>query len=196
MTRKQALTYSLLYILLIIFGVFITFKFWWAHSATRFLSAAGIFLFGFGCLKISVIFTRLLIITDASFSLATIFSKKVHMAFSKKVSRNVYLKVNILFMCLFFVIAGTLIFFFMKYTDKHEAWQLKTFCEYQKIGIRKIKHIGKGNSKTTFFDIYHNSKKYSVSHSHIKNYKVGDSVYVIFSTKNPDILKWAAEYNE
>ena len=82
---------------------------------------------------------------------------------------------------------------YVNLVDNHEYTQLKNYGQTQKVLITKIDYIGKG-SPFAFFDFYYNDKKYSDRLSQ-KNLSSGDSSVIIFSTKNPEIIKWLEDFN-
>ncbi len=193
MTKKQALKYSLIYILTILFGAFIAFKVWWTNGDERFLGVIAFFLIGFGSLFLSISLTRIIIPTKADFSISTLSDKKKYQVLKELVGSTKLKAINSCYLSLFLILFAGTAYVVVTSLNKYEKDQLKTFGQLQKVKIIDIRHKGKGTSYA-FFDFYINGKKYSNNLSR-KNYNTGDSATIIFSTNDTDIVKWADDFD-
>jgi hypothetical protein len=70
---------------------------------------------------------------------------------------------------------------------------LKNFGRVQKVKINDIHSKGKG-APYAFFHFYLDGEKHSTDLSS-KNYRIGDTATIIFSTDNPDIILWADDFD-
>lgn len=191
MTKTQALKYSLIYILLILLGVFIAFKVWWTNGDTRFLGIISFFLVGFGSFFLSISLTRLIIPTQTDFNFSTLSDKQKYKNLQKTIGTTKVKVINVSYISLFLIFFAGTAYSLVTSLTKYEKDQLKTFGQLQKVRINNIDYKGKGTSYA-FFDFYLDGKKHS-NNLDPKNYNIGDSVTIIFSTNNTDIVKWAED---
>ena len=96
-------------------------------------------------------------------------------------------------MLLFFCLGGSTIYYFIRLTNNYEENQLKEYGVVQKVRIKNIGRKGKG-SEYAGFDYYLNDEVYSNDLVE-KEFAIGDSVEIIFSSSKPDILQWAEDFN-
>ena len=193
MTKQEAIRYSIIYVALILLGFFISFKVWWTPGVARFLGlVALVFVFG-GFLLLSFSLTRLLVATEVNFSFSTLSNKAHYQSFKKQVGSAVARKVSLIFMLLFFCLGGTTVYCFILFINNYEETQLKEHGVVQTVRIKDIERKGKG-SEYAAFDYYLENKVYSNDLTQ-KDFAIGDSVEIIFSTKDPDIIQWAEDFN-
>ncbi|WP_343534688.1 hypothetical protein [Pedobacter sp.] len=193
MTKKQAIKYSLIYISIILFGAFIAFKVWWTNGNEKFLGIIAFFLVGFGSLFLSISLTRIIIPTKTDFGISTLSDKKKYQALKDVVGSAKLKAINSSYLSLFIILFAGTAYVLVTSLNKYEKDQLKTFGQLQKVKIIDIRHKGKGTSYA-FFDFYLEGKKYSNDLSP-KNYNIGDSATIIFSTNNTDIVEWAEDFD-
>lgn len=193
MTKKQAIKYSLIYISIILFGAFIAFKVWWTNGNEKFLGIIAFFLVGFGSLFLSISLTRIIIPTKTDFGISTLSDKKKYQALKDIVGSTKLKAINSSYLSLFIILFAGTAYVLVTSLNKYEKDQLKTFGQLQKVKIIDIRHKGKGTSYA-FFDFYLEGKKYSNDLSP-KNYNIGDSATIIFSTNNTDIVEWAEDFD-
>ena len=185
MTQRQAIKYSLFYFLTILFGAFIAFKVWWTNGDARFLGIIAFFLIGFGSLFLSISLTRIIIPTKTDFSFSTLSDKKKYQILKNTVGSTKVKVINVSYISLFLILSAGTAYKLVTFLNKYEKDQLKTFGQLQKVRINDIHYKGKG-TPYAFFDFYLDGKKYSNDLSP-KNYSIGDSATIIFSTNNTDI---------
>lgn len=190
MTKKQALKRSLICLGVIAFSFLIMFKVWWTPSADRFMGIVAFLVAGFGFIVLSTSLTRLLVATDFGFS--DIADQQAFNEFAKKVGYKKARRVATLVTCLFFGLVGPSVYFFYKATQQWETYQLTRYGQYQKVEIKDVRKKGKGRPYA-FFDYYLNGKRYSNDLSQ-KDFNIGDSVEIIFSTEDPEILEWSEDF--
>jgi hypothetical protein len=191
MNKRQAVKYSLIYMLTILFGAFIAFKVWWTNGETKYLGVIAFFLVGFGSLFLSIAMTRIIIPTETDFSYSTLSDKKKYQILKDTIGSTKVKFINASYISLFLTIFAGTSYGLVTSLNKYEKEQLETFGRLQKVRISDIQYKGKG-SPYAFFDFYLDGKKYTNELSP-KNYSIGDSVRIIFSTNNTDIVKWADE---
>jgi hypothetical protein len=191
MNKRQAVKYSLIYMLTILFGAFIAFKVWWTNGETKYLGVIAFFLVGFGSLFLSIAMTRIIIPTETDFSYSTLSDKKKYQILKDTIGSTKVKFINASYISLFLTIFAGTSYGLVTSLNKYEKEQLETFGRLQKVRISDIQNKGKG-SPYAFFDFYLDGKKYTNELSP-KNYSIGDSVRIIFSTNNTDIVKWADE---
>jgi hypothetical protein len=193
MTKAQAIKYSLISILSILLGVFIVFKVWWTHDAARFLGLIGFVLVGFGSLLMSVSLTRIIIPTETVFGFSTITDPERYQMLKQRIGAVKAKTISAISSTLFIVLFGGTAYGLVTRIYKYEKDQLSTFGQTQEVVINDIGYKGKGTSYA-FFDFYFNGKTYS-NNLDPKDYEVGDSATIIFSTNDPDIVKWADDFD-
>lgn len=194
MTIKQAIKYSLIYILTILFGAFIAFKVWWTNGDARFLGIIAFFLVGFGSLFLSISLTRIIIPTKTDFSFSSLSDKKKYQILKETIGSTKVKVISASYISLFLILLAGTACKLVTSLNKYEKDQLKTFGRLQKVRINDIHYKGKG-TPYAFFDFYLDGKKYSNDLSP-KNYSIGDSATIIFSTNNTDIVKWAEDFDK
>ena len=194
MTIKQAIKYSLIYILTILFGAFIAFKVWWTNGDARFLGIIAFFLIGFGSLFLSISLTRIIIPTKTDFSFSTLSDKKKYQILKDTVGSTKVKIISASYISLFLILFAGTAYKLVTSLNKYEKDQLKTFGRLQKVRINDIHLKGKG-TPYALFDFYLDGKKYS-NDLNPKNYSIGDSATIIFSTNNTDIVKWEEDYDK
>lgn len=193
MTKGEALKYSIINILIILLGVFIAFKVWWTNGDARFLGIISFFLVGFGSLFLSVSLTRVIVPFQTDFSLSSLSDKKKYQILKDTIGSTKVKVINVSYISLFIILFAGTAYGLVTSLNQYEKDQLKTFGRLQKIRINDIHYKGKG-TPYAFFDFYLNGKKYSNDLSP-KNFSVGDSATIIFSTNNTDIVKWADDFD-
>lgn len=190
MTKKQALKRSLICLGVIAFSFLILFKVWWTQSADKFMGVGAFLVAGIGLIVLSATLTRLLVATDFGFS--DIADQQAFNEFAKKVGYQKARRVTTLVTCLFFGLAALSFYLFYKATQQWETYQLTRYGQYQKVEIKDVRKKGKGRPYA-FFDYYLNGKRYSNDLSQ-KDFNIGDSVEIIFSTEDPEILEWSEDF--
>lgn len=193
MTKKQALKYSGIYILLILLGAFIAFKVWWTNDDSRYLGIVSFFLIGVGSLLLSISLTRMIMPIKADFSFSILADKKKYQILKNTIGSTKIKIINASYISLFLLLFGTTAYGLIASLNKYEENQFKTFGELQKVKINDIRYKGKG-TPYAFFDFYLDGKKYSNNLSP-KNYNIGDSATIIFSTNHPDLVEWAEDFD-
>lgn len=191
MNQRQAIKYSLMYILTILFGAFIAFKVWWTNGETKFLGVIAFFLIGFGSLSLSISLTRIIIPTKTDFSFSTLSDKKKYQILKDRIGSTKVKVINVCYISLFFILFAGTAYGLVTSLSKYAKDQLTTFGRHQKVRINDIHYKGKAYA---FFDFYVDGKKFTNNLSP-KNYSVGDSAIIIFSTNNTDIVEWAEDFN-
>lgn len=193
MTKIQALKYSLIYILTILFGTFIAFKVWWTNGDAKYLGVISWFLVGLGSLFLSISLTRIIIPTKADFSFSTLSDKKKYQILKDTIGSTKVKVINASYISLFLIIFGGTAYGLVTSLSKYAKYQLTTYGKLQKVRINDIHYKGKG-TPYAFFDFYMDGKKFTNNLSP-KNYSVGDSATIIYSTNNTDIVEWAEDFN-
>lgn len=189
MTKIQAIKYSFLNSLLIIIGTFIVYKVWWTHDGAKYLGLIGYFIVGFGSILLSISLTRIIVSTKTDFDFTTLSNPKKYQILKETIGFSKVKIINTIYCSLSLIIFGSTAYGLFTFLNKYEKEQLKNFGRLQKVRIYDIHYKGKG-AKFAFFEFYLNGKKYT-NDLDPKNYKVGDSATIIFSTHNTDIVKWA-----
>ncbi len=193
MTIKQAIKFSFIYILTILFGVFIAFKVWWTNGDARFLGIISFVLVVFGSLLLSISLTRIIIPTKTDFSFSTLSDKKKYQILKDTIGSTKIKVINASYISLFLILFAGTAYGLVSALNKYKKDQLMTFGRLQKVRIKDIHRKGKG-APYAFFDFYLNGKKYTNNLSP-KNYSIGDSATIIFSTNNTDIVEWADDFS-
>lgn len=191
MTKKQALQRSLISTGVIAFGFLIAFKVWWTQSADRFMGIVAFFMVGIGFIVLSGALTRLMVAVD--FGLSDLSDQKAYYDLAKKVGTAIAKKVFTVFMSLFFFLFVLAVSFFFVVIGNYEHHHLKHYGQYQKVRITDIRMKGKG-STYAFFDFYFDGKKYS-NNLEQKDFIIGDSVEIVFSAKDPEIIEWSQDFD-
>jgi len=193
MTIKQAIKFLFIYILTILFGVFIAFKVWWTNGAARFLGIISFVLVVFGSLFLSILLTRIIIPTKTDFSFSTLSDQKKYQILKDTIGSTKIKVINASYISLFLILFAGTAYGLVSALNKYKKDQLMTFGRLQKVRIKDIHRKGKG-APYAFFDFYLNGKKYTNNLSP-KNYSIGDSATIIFSTNNTDIVEWADNFS-
>jgi hypothetical protein len=193
MTKIQAIKYSILYVLLVLLGTFIAFKVWWTNGVSRFLGIISFFLVGFGSLFLSISLTRIIITTETDFNFSILLDKQKCRTLKKEIGSTKVKFINLSYISLFLILFSGTAFGLATSLNKYKKDQLKNFGRLQKVRVNDIHYKGKG-TPYAFFDFYLNGKKYTNNLSP-KNYSIGDSATIIFSTKNTDIVTWADDFD-
>ena len=186
MTTKQALIYSIIYIGLILLGAFIAFKVWW--NDTGLYGVVAFSLVGLGSLLLSSSLTRIVVPIKTDFGFMTLSSKKNYDALKQKIGPTKIRLISTLYAILFFGLFGTTAYFLIKSLDKYRNYQLENYGKLQKIKINEIHPLGKGTD-LAFFDYNYNNITYG-GRLDPRNYRIGDSATIIFSTQDPHIVDW------
>jgi hypothetical protein len=189
MTKRQAIKYSLLNSLLILVGAFIVYKVWWTHDGAKYLGLIGYFIVGFGSILLGVSLTRIIISTKTNFDFTTLSNPKKYQILKDTIGSSKVKVINTIYCSLSLILFGSTAYGLLTFLNKYEKEQLKNFGRLQKVRIYDIHYKGKG-SRYAFFEFYLDGKKYTDNLSP-KNYSVGDSATILFSTHNTDIVKWA-----
>lgn len=193
MTIRQAIKYSLIHIMIILFGAFILFKVWWTNDNTKFLGLIAFFLVGFSSLFLSISLTRIIVPTKTDFSFSTLSDKNKYRNLKDTIGSTKVKVISISYILLFLILFAGTAYGLVTFLNKYEKDQLKNFGRLQKVRINDIHYKGKGESYA-FFNFYLDGKKYTNDLSP-KNYSIGDSATIIFSTNNTDIVKWVDDYD-
>lgn len=193
MTVKQAVKYTFLNLFVILLGVFIIFKVWWSHGEIRFLGLFSFFLIGFGCLFLSISLTRIMIPIKTNFNFSTLVNKNKYQLLKNDIGSEKLTTINICYTSLFLILFAGSAYGIVTSVNSYEHYQLKTYGNLQKVKIEDIHSIGKG-SKYAFFNFFLKDKKYS-NNLPSKNFSIGDSAIIIFSTQNTDVIQWAEDFN-
>jgi ascorbate-specific PTS system EIIC-type component UlaA len=191
MTKRQAIKYSLLNSLLILVGAFILYKVWWTNNGARFLGIIGYLFVGFGSILLSVSLTRIFFSTKANFDFTTLSNPKKYQILKDTIGASKVKVINTIYCSLSIIIFGSTAYGLVIFLNNYEKEQLKNFGRLQKVKIYDIHHRAK--TRYAFFEFYLDGKKYTNNLSP-KNYSVGDSATIIFSTHNTDIVKWADDF--
>ncbi len=196
MSKLQAIIYSIIYLVVIAIGLFIFFKAWWApgYSIASFGGLVAFFLVSFGCMFLSISLTRIIINSKIDFGYYELNTVGHFKIFQSKVGKKKAAWISGMVIALFILLATLLFVYFGRFLKQYEVNQLRNFGQYQLVRITDIKRKGKGGPYA-FFDYYFNGKKYSNDLLQ-KDFNIGDSVEIIFSTKNIDIIEWADEFRE
>lgn len=183
----------LLNLFAILLGVFIMFNVWWTHGGARFLAFIALFLIISGSLFLSISLTKIIIPTQADINFSVLSDKKKYQILKSSIGQKKVKIINICYLSLFLILFGVTAIGLIISVNKCEKYQLKTYGLIQKVKIKSIEYKGKG-SPYAFFDFYLDGEKYS-SNLTPKNYTVGDSAIIIFSTDNTDIVEWAEDFD-
>jgi len=193
MTKRKAIKYLLLNSLLILVGAFILYKVWWTKDSARFLGLIGYCFVAFGSILLSVSLTRIIISSKRDFDFTTLSNKKKYQILKEAIGSSKVKVINTIYCSLSIILFGSTTYGLVAFLNKYEKEQLKNFGRLQKVRIYDIHY--KGKTQYAFFDFYLDGKKYS-NDLNQKNFSVGDSATIIFSTNNTDILKWAEDFDE
>ncbi|ASK31917.1 hypothetical protein CEY12_18185 [Chryseobacterium sp. T16E-39] len=177
----------------ILLGAFIIFNVWWSHGGGRFLGIIAFFVIAGGSLFLSISLTKIMIPIQADISFSVLSEKDKYEILKRSIGQKKLKMINICYISLFLILFAATAVGLVISVNKYEKYQLKTYGLIQKVKINTIEHKGKGDPYA-FFDFYLDGKKYSTDLSQ-KNYTVGDSATIIFSTDNTDIVDWAEDFN-
>lgn len=194
MTKRQALRYAVICFLMVLLGAYMIYKFWWATGNERFLGIAAFGMVIYGVIYLSISLTRIIIPTTTDYSLSTFRNKKEYTFLKKEIGTGKVRAIDLTCSFLLLVILAGTIYGVGTAVNRRERDQLKTFGRLQKVRIKDIRFKGRGGPNA-FFDFYLNGKKYSHDLGR-KNYRMGDSVTIVFSTDDPDIVEWWDYYDE
>ena len=194
MTKIQAIKYSLLNSLLILVGAFIVYKVWWTKDSARFLGLIGYCFVAFGSILLSVSLTRIIISSKRDFDFTTLSNQKKYQILKEAIGSSKVKVINTIYCSLSVILFASTVYGLLNFLNKYEKEQLKNFGRLQKVRIYDIQYKGKG-TRYAFFEFYLDGKKYTNNLSP-KNYSVGDSATIIFSTHNTDIVKWADDFEQ
>ena len=192
MTKIQALKYSLLNALLILIGAFIFYKVFWKNDGSRLLGLIGFCFVSFGSILLSVSLTRIIINTKTDFDFTTLSNPKKYQILKEKIGVTKLRVINTMYASLTIIIFASTAYEVFNYVNEYKINQLKNFGQLQKVRINDIHRTTKGGPYVSF-EFYFNGKKFEDRLSR-NNYNVGDSVKIIFSTNNPDIVIWAEDF--
>ncbi|MBK1895390.1 hypothetical protein [Chryseobacterium paridis] len=188
---KKIVKNILLNLFAILLGVFIIFKVWWIHGGERFLGIIAFFLVPIGSLFLGISLTKIIVPTKTDISFSVLSDKDKYEILKSSIGSKKVKMINICYISLFLILFATTVFGLVLSLNKYEKYQLKTYGRIQKVKINNIEYKGKG-SPYVFFDFYLDGKKYSTDLNQ-KNYSIGDSAIIIFSTDNTDIVEWAED---
>ncbi|MCT2561361.1 hypothetical protein [Chryseobacterium herbae] len=190
---KENIKNILLSLFTIVLGAFIGFNVWWTDSGVRFLGLVAFFLIPIGSLFLSIALTKIMIPSQADISFSTLSDKDKYQILKNTIGPKKVKMINICYLSLFFIFCGATFLGLVISVNNHEKYQLTNYAVTQKVKIKAIEYKGKGSSYA-FFDFYLDGEKYSTNLSR-KNYSVGDSAVIIFSTHNTDIVEWAVDFD-
>ena len=188
MTTARALIYSIANLCLIFLGVFIAFKVTWTKGPEAFLAIVA-FVLVFGCSgALAIALTKLIVPTNPSFDEN---NWKTFVKNEGKVKAGL-----IVFTCLSFFLTACsgAVYLYLVSVKKYEHYQLSNFGQTQKVLIKDIRYKGKG-TPLAFFDYQAKGNLYTNDLAP-KQFNIGDSALIIFSKENPDIVKWADEFDK
>lgn len=205
MTIKRAIIKSLIYFTLIFGSIYLYYKKSFQHlpitEPWKFLdivtSALTIFLVLiciFSIIPLSISLTRILIPIKTNFDLSILKSKEEYKIFENAVGSLLARVVNIAFIAIFFSLFLGIYFFYFYLVDKYESYHLDNFGVTQKVEIKLIRHYRK-SSRYAVFNYYLNGKLYENQLSS-DSINAGDSVFVIFSKEDPNIIEWKLNLNK
>lgn len=188
----QSIKTIIVNLLLILLGLYILYFVYWSHDPRKYFGILAFLLIGYGFVSYSIALTRLIIPTKLNFSFAELSDTKKYQIFKDKVGTKKFKFTILTFVSLFIIFISVFAYFFVAILNKYEMYQLTTYGHTQKVEIKDIELIGKGGPYAVF-DFYLNKKAFT-NHLDPKNFSIGDSATIIFSTENPDINMWAEDY--
>ena len=194
MTKAEAIKYSLINILIIFLGALIAFKVWWTNDSTRLFGVISFFLIGFGSLFLSISLTRIIVPSTVNFNFSTLSDSQKYKIFKKTIGDKKVRIINLTYIFLFSVLFAITTYTLVLALNKYEQFQLINYGQIQKVIIKDIHHKGKG-APYAFFDFHLDGKIHTTDLSS-SNYNIGDSVNIIFSTNDIDIVKWEDAFDK
>lgn len=198
MAKKYKILYISIYLFLNIVGILIALNFWWTDSLT--LSYFGKEIAGLlisvafcwiGVLHLSLLLSRLIFLKNDNYKFIGIWNvmESEHHINDKidEQTKKTLFKSN--FFLGFPIMIGTIIFFILS-IDKYERHQLENYGVIEKIQTEQISYDIKQNK---YFLVTYNQKN---NHTYLSldNYKVSDTIEIIYSIKNPNIVKYLKDY--
>ena len=181
--------------LLLIVGVFFTYKFSWSQDFTRWLSFGGAFLSFYSLSRVLIEIINWLIPSSEDLELPVVLNVRRYMYF-RQYSDNLDRQV-IAFLALFVVIVALGGKSFFNFMESHELTQLSKFGQIQEVVINDIqKKSRKSRRYSSYFDVSFNGEKINMFLNTKDGQEIGDTCPVIFSTENPYIIQWADDFAE
>lgn len=194
-SKRQAIRYVFLNAFLIFAAYFIWFKVWWTKGSESNLGILSFIVVAISLFFLSMSLTRLFIPNEIEFGFSTFGSSKKenYTRFAEKIGpkkANHIMNIWILIYIFFAIIPA---YIFYTQLNLYELTQLTNYGETQSVMVKEIE--GGKSGPYVAFDFYIDGKKYS---DHLKmgdkNVNQGDQILVIFSKKNPDIIKYLDDY--
>lgn len=197
MAIKQKLIYISIYLFLNILGILIALKYWWTDPLT--LSFFGIEIAALlisvglcwiGVLHLSILLSRLIFIKKDKYKFIGIwdvmqYEHHIHDKIDEQTKKTLF-KSN--FILGFSIIIVTILIFILS-TNYYEKQQLENYGVIEKI---KTEHVSYDIKQNKYFAITYNQKN---NHTYLSldNYEIGDTIEIIYSTRNPNIIKYVKD---
>ncbi len=192
MTVKRTSSVVFISSLAVLIGFFMMYWFCWAKGIERWLSLIGLVLVVLSSLALAVSVTRLLFSIEHDFGIKTLIDKHSFSQFKKAIGSKKAGSISNTFTLLCFLLVAVIMYLFFTATNKYQREQLDKFGQVQKVLIKDIRYR-KGRS--AYFDFYFDNQTLS-TRLYSDRLKAGDSASIIFSTENPDIVKWLYDYKQ
>ena len=194
MAIKYKLFYISIYLFLNIIGILIALNYWWTNSLT--LSFFGIEIAALlisvglcwiGVLHLSLLLSRLFFLKNDKYKFIGIwdvmqYEHHIHDKIDEQTKKTLFKSHAFLG---FSIMIGTILIFILS-TDYYEKHQLKKYGVIENI---KTEHISYDIKQNKYFAITYNHNN---NHTYLSldNYNIGDTIEIIYSSKNPNIVKY------
>ncbi|HRP89081.1 MAG TPA: hypothetical protein PKX92_03485 [Edaphocola sp.] len=198
MAFKYKVLYILIYSFLNIIGIYIALNFWWTDSLTFSYfgkEIAGLLisiaLSWLGTLHLSILLSRIIFLKNDNYYFIGIWQiiESKHYITDKIDENTKKLLFNSIFYIGFPIFIITILLFIFS-VNEIENYQIDNYGIKEKIKTEKIAYDIKENK---FFVINYNNMK-NQTYLPLENYNVGDTIEIIFSAKNPKIIKYLKDY--
>ncbi len=199
MNSKIKAKYVVIYLILNSIGVLLAFRFWWTDSLIlsgfnkfTLILLASVGICWIGILFNSVMLSRILTLKPDKFNFISPFGLLINQFYSSEIGMNKATKLKntmsfIAFPTLFLTIAA-----FIFSMDIYENNQLKKYGIIETVSVKELHYDIKQNPYAYF---EYQNRKHSINLS-ANSLKVNDTVKIIYSKRNPSIIKYLNEYQK
>jgi hypothetical protein len=172
---------------LIALGLFIIFRYTWAPYPDSIIGIPAFIFILFGGLFFSINLSKLLIPLFPEIDSWALMSKESFTDY-RKLHGNKFRYFYWLYVSIWMAVIISCGYFYFTSVRSEEQQQIKDSGTLQMVRIDHV-HYMRGNGRQVEFDYYFNGRKYS-SHLGSETINEGDSVMIIFSSEDPDIVHW------
>lgn len=190
MNRLQAFVQVIISIVLIVGALFLEFQVHWTVSFWRILMLLVLYMFGYGIINLSIAITRLIMPQTADFNLAILRNKHRLQFLTEEIGKGKVTLITVTVAVLMLALGIGIGYKYLRFTQEFEKTQLSQFGLRQRVQIIETSYTAKMR-QASFNYILQGKTFFKQLPS--STYNQGDSVTIIFSTQNPEIVDWVSE---